>query len=156
MTPRIEKTAQERIDAVMAWVNSLPDAWLIRDPDGQLATFATTRPQEPSDLLEILPLYLHPSMPVVKALTWEPHFYAKTDELVSLTADLPGREEAYKIETVTANINFRLFIEGREVKPATGWYWPFDDAKAAAQSDYETRIRSALESSAPVKGEESK
>jgi len=46
-----------KIDAVMDWVNSLPDAWLIRDPTGQLATFATTRPQEPSDHFEIVPLY---------------------------------------------------------------------------------------------------
>lgn len=83
----------------------------------------------------------------IKQLEWEPHFYAKTDELVSLTADLPGREWAYKIEPVTANVNFRLFIEGREIRNEATVYWPLSEAKAAAQTDYETRILSALISS---------
>lgn len=80
----------------------------------------------------------------VKPLEWMKNTYGPTGELVSLTADLPGRESAYKIEPVTANTNFRLFIEGRERKHSEITYWPLAEAKAAAQSDYEQRILSAL------------
>ncbi len=39
-----------------------PAAWLLIDPDGQLFPQATTRPQEPCDLLDIVPL--HAPLPI--------------------------------------------------------------------------------------------
>ena len=52
-----------KIKAVLDWADTLPDAWLIRDPTGQIDTTATTRPPLPSETLEILNLYLHPPAP---------------------------------------------------------------------------------------------
>ncbi len=73
--------------------------------------------------------------PLVKPLEWvetHPRHWEASDLLY------------YRIEGVTANENFRLYCDGHEMKPATGYYWPLDDAKAAAQSHFDTAIRSTL------------
>lgn len=50
----------------------------------------------------------------------------------------------YHIQGVEANANFRLYLDGDEMRPQVGYYRPLDEAKAAAQADYESRIRSCL------------
>lgn len=80
----------------------------------------------------------------VKELEWVENRYEPTGSLVEISANLFGRERFYSIEPVTANANFRLFIEGKIVAPPDGYYWPLEAAKAAAQADYEGRILSAL------------
>lgn len=75
---------------------------------------------------------------LIKALEWW-----KSDTGDWCADTLVGR---YQVQKVTANRNFRLFIPGikKEVAQPITVYWPEDDAKAAAQTDYEQRIRSAL------------
>jgi hypothetical protein len=91
-------------------------------------------------------------VPVVKALTWIDDDWREA----RWTAKTPFGDEygVGKNEGLIDGGKLRRFIlwlpEGGKGTSHTS----LEAAKAAAQSDYETRIRSALESSAPVKGED--
>lgn len=73
----------------------------------------------------------------VKALVWEEKATPRHHYATSIVGD-------YGIIGVTANTDYRLYRDIYEIKPAEGHYWPIEAAKAAAQSDYEARILSAL------------
>mgnify|MGYP001122098018 CR=1 FL=1 len=112
---------------------------------------------------------------VTKAMGWQPSetgpgYQQTRDEVLAILSTLPiaveGKVKAlewqelnernfkastiigeYHIQGVEANVNFRLYLDGDEMRPKEGYYRPLDDAKAAAQSDFETHIFSALISS---------
>lgn len=81
-------------------------------------------------ITEFLPLYLYPPAPAasVKALEWDGM------ECRSSLGDL------YSINQLSENV-WAVYKNGTMFK---GWYTGEEGAKAAAQADYENRIRSAL------------
>lgn len=84
-----------------------------------------------------------PSGPVeVKPLEW---WAASTGDIIA--DSIVGR---YRLGKVTANENYRLDTPGGLVeKDPPYYYWPEQEAKAAAQADFESRILSALTAGKP-------
>lgn len=96
----------------------------------------------------VTPLYATPPASAgpaaVKALEWR-----VTDYGDIIADSVVGR---YRLGKVSANTNYRLdlpYPAGSLEKPAPDYYWPEHEAKAAAQADFERRIRSTLAQQAP-------